>query len=205
MNGASIFSLPFVQSTFAAYNNVAVSYGIVILYSCFLNSVICEKCGLSVSKLFTHEADIFHGDSGTVYVNLQNGIKVLFFPNLYLLNMNLPSLTRTGRISPTSVSTKTYPYTYEVDNNYKLDLNRLHLNMRMVVFIDKSGKWSKEISIVISGISISDDIWIEGEYSIEDGDSLYKPFRAYFIHFICIYHAVNNVFRFIPYLLRKIL
>lgn len=71
--------------------------------------------------------------------------------------------------------------TYEVDNNYKLDLNRLHLNMRMVVFIDKSGKWSKEISIVISGISISDDIWIEGEYSIEDGDSLYKPFRAYFM------------------------
>ncbi len=52
-----------------------------VLFSCFINSltgkVICEKCGLSVSKLFTHEADIFHGDSGTVYVNLQNGIKVL--------------------------------------------------------------------------------------------------------------------------------
>ena len=71
--------------------------------------------------------------------------------------------------------------TYEMDNNCKLDLLQLHLNARIVVFIDKSGKGSKEISIVISGSSISDDIWIEGEYSIEDGDSLYKPFRAYFI------------------------
>ena len=71
--------------------------------------------------------------------------------------------------------------TYETDNNCKLDLLQLHLNARIVVFIDKSGKGSKEISIVISGSSISDDIWIEGEYSIEDGDSLYKPFRAYFI------------------------
>ena len=52
-----------------------------ILFSCFINSltgkVICEKCGLSVVKLFTHTADIFHGDSGTVYVNLQDGIKEL--------------------------------------------------------------------------------------------------------------------------------
>lgn len=71
--------------------------------------------------------------------------------------------------------------TYETDNNCKLDLLQLHLNARIVVFIDKSGKWSKEISVVISGTSASDDIWIEGEYSIEDGDSLYKPFRAYFI------------------------
>lgn len=71
--------------------------------------------------------------------------------------------------------------TYEVDNNCKLDLTRLHLNARMVVFMDKSGNWSKEISVVVSGASASDDIWIEGEYSIEDGDSLYKPFRAYFM------------------------
>lgn len=52
-----------------------------VLLSCFVNSltgkVICEKCGLSVCKLFTHQADIFHGDSGTVYVNLQDGIKEL--------------------------------------------------------------------------------------------------------------------------------
>jgi len=52
-----------------------------VLFSYFINSltgnVTCEKCGLSVSKLFAHEADIFHGDSGTVYVNLQDGIKKL--------------------------------------------------------------------------------------------------------------------------------
>lgn len=52
-----------------------------IVFSCFCNSltgkVICEKCGLSVNILFTHEADIFHGDSGTVYVNLEDGIKRL--------------------------------------------------------------------------------------------------------------------------------
>lgn len=52
-----------------------------IVFSCFWNSltgkVICEKCGLSLNMLFTHEADIFHGDSGTVYVNLEGGIKSL--------------------------------------------------------------------------------------------------------------------------------
>lgn len=52
-----------------------------ILFSNFCNSltgkVICEKCGLSVNMLFTHEADFFRGDSGTVYVNLENGIKGL--------------------------------------------------------------------------------------------------------------------------------
>lgn len=52
-----------------------------IVFSCFWNSltgkVICEKCGLSVNMLFTHEADIFHGDSGTVYINLEDGIKKL--------------------------------------------------------------------------------------------------------------------------------
>lgn len=52
-----------------------------IVFSCFWNSltgkVICEKCDLSVNMLFTHEADFFHGDSGTVYVNLEAGIKKL--------------------------------------------------------------------------------------------------------------------------------
>ena len=52
-----------------------------IVFSCFYNSLtgkaICKKCGLSVNILFTHEADFFHGDSGTVYVNLEDGIKKL--------------------------------------------------------------------------------------------------------------------------------
>lgn len=52
-----------------------------ILFSSFFGSltgkVFCEKCGLSVCKLFTHQADIFHGDSGTVYVNLQEGTRKL--------------------------------------------------------------------------------------------------------------------------------
>lgn len=52
-----------------------------IVFSCFWDSltgkVICEKCGLPVNMLFTHGADIFRGDSGTVYVNLEDGIKRL--------------------------------------------------------------------------------------------------------------------------------
>lgn len=51
------------------------------VFSCFWNSltgkVTCRKCGLSVNMLFTYEADFFHGDSGTVYVNLEDGIKEL--------------------------------------------------------------------------------------------------------------------------------
>ncbi len=68
---------------------------------------------------------------------------------------------------------------YETDNNRKLNLPRLRLSARIVVFMDKSGNWSWEISIVISGTSAPDDIWLEGEYSIEDGDSLYVPLKAY--------------------------
>jgi len=52
-----------------------------ILFSNFWCSlsgkVFCKKCGLSVNMLFTYEADIFHGDSGIVYVNLEDGIKRL--------------------------------------------------------------------------------------------------------------------------------
>ena len=44
---------------------------------CLTGKVTCEKCNLSINILFTHEADFFHGDSGTVYVNLEDGIKRL--------------------------------------------------------------------------------------------------------------------------------
>lgn len=63
------------------FDTCTCGYKPKVLFSCFWNSltgkVICEKCGLSVNMLFTHEADIFHGDSGTVYVNLEDGIKRL--------------------------------------------------------------------------------------------------------------------------------
>lgn len=39
--------------------------------SCLTGKVTCEKCNLSINILFTHEVDFFHGDSGTVYVNLE--------------------------------------------------------------------------------------------------------------------------------------
>lgn len=62
-------------------NTCTCGYKSRVLLSCFIDSligkVICEKCGLSVCKLFTHQADIFQGDAGTVYVNLKGGIMEL--------------------------------------------------------------------------------------------------------------------------------
>ena len=61
----------------------------------------------------------------------------------------------------------------------KLDISKLRLNARIVVSSDINGKWSNEISIVISDYSALDDTWIEEEYSIGHEDSLYAPFKAY--------------------------
>lgn len=63
------------------FDTCTCGYKPKIFFSCFINcltgKVICEKCGLSVNMIFTHHADIFHGDLGTVYVNLEEGIRKL--------------------------------------------------------------------------------------------------------------------------------
>lgn len=72
-------------------------------------------------------------------------------------------------------------HTYELENNRKLDLLKLCLNARMIVFIDRDGNWTREISVLVSDISGSDDIWIEDSYSVGISDPLYEPFRLYFM------------------------
>lgn len=52
----------------------------------------------------------------------------------------------------------------------------------MVVYVDKTGKWLNEISIVISDSNrIFHGTWIEDEYIIGDEDPLYEPFKEYFM------------------------
>lgn len=72
-------------------------------------------------------------------------------------------------------------YNYEMENNCNLDLSALCINARLDVFMDKTGKWSYEISVVISGGNGCDDVWIEEDYTIKPGDHLYKHFRRYFM------------------------
>ena len=55
------------------------------------------------------------------------------------------------------------------------------INAKLDVFMNKTGKWSYEIAVVISGKSGCDDVWIEEDYSIKPEDHLYEIFRRYFM------------------------
>lgn len=72
-------------------------------------------------------------------------------------------------------------YTYEMENSCTLNLSKLYLNARMVVFMDKDGNWKYEIAVVISGDRELDYIWIEDSYIIGLDDLLYEPFKVYFM------------------------
>lgn len=72
-------------------------------------------------------------------------------------------------------------YTYEMENSCTLNLSKLCLNARMVVFMDKDGNWKYEIVVVISGDRELDYIWIEDSYIIGLDDLLYEPFKGYFM------------------------
>lgn len=73
-------------------------------------------------------------------------------------------------------------YTYEKENNCKLDLSKLCLNARIIAFVGNNGNWSYEIAVVISGnIEEFDDIWIERSYAISQDNLLYAQFKAYFM------------------------
>lgn len=66
-------------------------------------------------------------------------------------------------------------------HTYGLDISKLHLNARIIVFLDTNGKWQNGISIVISDYSVFDGIWIEEEYIIGQNDPLYEQFKTYFM------------------------
>lgn len=66
-------------------------------------------------------------------------------------------------------------------HTHDLHVSKLCLNARIVVFSDTNGKWLNEISIVISDSSAFDGTWIEEEYIISHEDSLYVPFKTYFM------------------------
>lgn len=66
-------------------------------------------------------------------------------------------------------------------HTYGLDISKLRLNARIIVFLDTYGKWQNEISIVISDYSVFDGIWIEEEYIISQNDPLYEQFKTYFM------------------------
>ena len=72
-------------------------------------------------------------------------------------------------------------HSYEMENSCTLDISKLCLNARMVVFMDKDGNWTYEIAVVISGSSLFYDIWIEDSYTIDLDDPLYEPFKVYFM------------------------
>lgn len=75
---------------------------------------------------------------------------------------------------PQEIRKKTEEVIDRIVHTHELDISKLCLCARMVI-----GKWSNEISVVISDCSAFDDTWIEEEYIIGRDDSLYEPFKAY--------------------------
>lgn len=80
---------------------------------------------------------------------------------------------------PQEIRKKTEEVIDRIVHTHELDISKLCLCARMVVYFDKDGKWSNEISVVISDCSAFDDTWIEEVYSIGREDSLYVPLKAY--------------------------
>ena len=80
---------------------------------------------------------------------------------------------------PQEIRKKTEEIIDHIVHTHELDISKLRLNARIIVFSDRNDKWSNEISVVISDYSAFDDTWIEEEYSIGREDSLYAPFKEY--------------------------
>lgn len=82
---------------------------------------------------------------------------------------------------PSGIREKAEKIIERIVHTHGLDISKLRLNARIIVFLDTNGNWLNEISIVISDYSALDDTWIEEEYLIGHEDSLYEPFKAYFM------------------------
>lgn len=70
---------------------------------------------------------------------------------------------------------------YEVQKGHSMDISKYRLNARLICFKDKNGIWRNEISVVISGGTEPEDLWIEKSYTVESEDKLYSVFKAYFM------------------------
>ena len=80
---------------------------------------------------------------------------------------------------PTEIRKKTEEIIDHIIHAHKLDISKLRLNARIIVYSDANCDWLNEISVLISDYSAFDDVWIEEEYSIGHEDPLYEPFKAY--------------------------
>lgn len=80
---------------------------------------------------------------------------------------------------PMEIREKTEEIIDRIIHTHKLDISKLRLNARIIVYSDVNCNWLNEISVLISDYSASDDTWIEEEYTIGHEDPLYVPLKAY--------------------------
>ncbi len=82
---------------------------------------------------------------------------------------------------PMEIRKKTEEIIDHIIHTHKLDISKLRLNARIIVYSDVNGDWLNEISVLISDYSADalDDAWIEEEYSIGHENPLYVPLKAY--------------------------
>ena len=80
---------------------------------------------------------------------------------------------------PTEIREKTEEIIDHIIHAHKLDISKLRLNARIIVYSEANCDWLNEISVLISDYSAFDDAWIEEEYSIGHEDPLYAPLKAY--------------------------
>jgi hypothetical protein len=82
---------------------------------------------------------------------------------------------------PTEIREKTEEIIDHIIHAHKLDISKLRLNARIIVYSDANCNWLNEISVMISDYSADalDDAWIEEVYSIGHEDPLYAPLKAY--------------------------
>jgi len=82
---------------------------------------------------------------------------------------------------PTEIREKTEEIIDRIIHTHKLDISKLRLNARIIVYSDANFNWLNEISVLISDYSADalDDAWIEEVYSIGHDDPLYVPLKVY--------------------------
>lgn len=83
---------------------------------------------------------------------------------------------------PTEIREKTEEIIDHIIYNHKLDISKLRLNARIIVYSDANCDWLNEISVLISdyySAGAFDDSWNEEEYRIGHDDPLYVPLKAY--------------------------
>lgn len=82
---------------------------------------------------------------------------------------------------PMEIREKTEEIIDRIIHTHKLDISKLRLNARIIVYSDANGDWLNEISVLISDYSADafDDTWTEEVYSIGHDDPLYVPLKAY--------------------------